>query len=194
MIGGERVGVDVKIWVVDVALMSMSCGQGGDLGKVVGEDPLSGPGFRSFEVVQAGSVTSVSAFEGADRSFASGSPFDGSAECSAVLEVLAGGAGSALARDDDRAHTEVGQRGVDGGLAVAAVSGHRPRGTTMAFFDPSHRGSQLWCVRRVSDPDVVIEHNTVVVVDELRLIAELDRFTGSSDLAGVWRDRFGSCR
>src|SRR6478752_2995113 len=76
--------------------MSMSCGQGGDLGQVVGEDPLSGPGFRSFEVVQAGSVPAVSAFEGADPSFASGSPFDGSAESAAVLDLAAGGAGPAL--------------------------------------------------------------------------------------------------
>src|SRR6478752_3143186 len=110
--------------------MSMSCGQGGDLGQVVGEDPLSGPGFRSFEVVQAGSVPAVSAFEGADPSFASGSPFDGSAESAAVLDLAAGGAGSALAGDDDRA-----------------------------------------------DPDVVIEHDTVVVVDDLGFVAELDGFT-----------------
>jgi hypothetical protein len=30
----------------------------------VGEDPLSGPGFGSFEAVQAGAVPAVSAFEG----------------------------------------------------------------------------------------------------------------------------------
>jgi hypothetical protein len=41
--------VVVKPEVVDLALMPISCGQGGDLDQVVGEDPLPGPGFRSFE-------------------------------------------------------------------------------------------------------------------------------------------------
>ena len=54
---------------------------------------MPGPGFRSFEAVEAGAVPPVSAFEGADPTFASGSPFDGSAECSALLDVLAGGTG-----------------------------------------------------------------------------------------------------
>ncbi len=40
----------------------MSGGQGGDLGQVVGEDPVSGKGFRSFEGVHSAYYPSVSPF------------------------------------------------------------------------------------------------------------------------------------
>ncbi len=66
----------------------VSRGQCGDLGQVVGVDPLSGPGFRSLEAVHAGAFPAVCAFEGADAAFASGSPFDGSAEDSASFQLL----------------------------------------------------------------------------------------------------------
>src|ERR1700676_2522952 len=177
LFGTGRVAWLSKFGVVDFALTPISCGQGGDLSQVVGEDPLPSPGFRPFEVVQAGAIPPVSAFEGADPSFASGSPFEGSAECSTPLDPLACGTGSALAGDDDSADTKVGQLGVDGGLAVAAVCSHRPRRSAVASFDPSHCGRQLRCVGRVPDLYVVIQHATVVVVDDLGLVAELDRLT-----------------
>ena len=50
--------------------------------------------IRSFEAVQAGAVPPISAFEDADSTFASGSPFDGSAERSAFLDLLAGDTGA----------------------------------------------------------------------------------------------------
>jgi len=83
--------------VVDLPPRSVSGGEGGDLDQVVGEDPLSGPGFGSFEAVQAAAVPVVSAFDGADPAFASGSPFDGSAKRPAVFDLLPVRAGSALA-------------------------------------------------------------------------------------------------
>ena len=94
-----------------------------------------------------------------------------------VLEVLAGGTGSALAGDHDSADTEVGQRGVDGGLAVPAVCGHGARRAATALFDPCHGGGQLRCVGRVPGLHVVIEDDPVVVVGDLCLVAELDGFT-----------------
>src|SRR5258708_17852690 len=104
----------------------MSCGQGGDLDQVVGEDPLSGPGFRSFEAVQAGAVPAVSAFGGADPAFASGSPFDGSAGCSAVLYVLAGGPGPALLRCGRTSGTAPRHTPWRGGSPAATAPGSRP--------------------------------------------------------------------
>ena len=165
----------------------MSCGQGGDLDQVVGEDPLSGPGFRSFEAVQAGAVPAVSAFEGADPAFASGSPFDGAAKCWAFLDLLAGGTGSALARDHDSADTQVGEVVFDGGFAVPAVSGHRPGRATGPGSDPLDRRGQLWCVGGVSDMQLVIHDDAVVVVDNLALVAEFDGFTQPAlgDRAGI---------
>src|SRR5258708_13620743 len=105
----------------------MSCGQGGDLDQVVGEDPLSGPGFRSFEAVQAGAGPAVSPFEGADPAFASGSPFDGSAECSAFLDVLAGGPRPALFAVCHKGETRAGQGPVRGRLPLPPARGAQPR-------------------------------------------------------------------
>jgi len=116
--------VVVEREATDLILLLVFAGEGGDLDQIVGEDPLPGPGFRSLEAVQAGAVPSVSAFEGADPAFASGAPFDGSAERSAFLDVLAGGTGSALARDDDSADTELGQGGVDGGQGQTGDGTH----------------------------------------------------------------------
>ena len=73
--------------------MMVSGGQCGDLGQVVGQDSLPGPGFRSLKAVHAGAVPAVCAFEGADAAFASGSPLDGSAEGSASFQLLSGQAG-----------------------------------------------------------------------------------------------------
>jgi hypothetical protein len=106
----------------------VSRGQCGDLGQVVGVDPLVRSGFRSLEAVHAGAVPAVCAFEGADAAFASGSPFDGSAECSASFQLLSGQAGFPFAGNDDSANTQVGQGVVDGSFAVPAVTvrGARP--------------------------------------------------------------------
>ena len=75
----------------------------------MGEDPLFGPGFRSFEAVQAGAVPAVAAFEGADPAFASGSPFDGAAEGPASFQLLSGQAGFPFAGNDDSANTQFGK-------------------------------------------------------------------------------------
>jgi len=72
----DRVADRRWLWVVDSSLMMVSGGQCGDLGQVVGEDSLPGPGFRSLKAVHAGAVPAVCAFEGADAAFASGSPLN----------------------------------------------------------------------------------------------------------------------
>ena len=79
----------------------------------MGEDPLSGPGFGSFEAVQAGAVPAVSAFEGTDPTLASRSPFDGSTEGSASFQLLSGQAGFPFAGNDDAVHADVGEGVVD---------------------------------------------------------------------------------
>jgi hypothetical protein len=137
---------------------------------------------------RAGAVPAVSAFEGADPAFASGSPFDGSAERSSSFDLLAGGTGPALARYDDGADTEVGQRGVDGGLAVPAVGGHGPWCTTGPGFDPLDRRRQLWCIGGVSGMHLVIQDDAVVVVDDLPRVAELDGFPHSGVVLSTVRE------
>jgi hypothetical protein len=147
----------------------ISGGQGGDSGQVVGEDPLSGPGFGSFEAVQAGTVPAVSAFEGADPVFASGSPFDGSAECSALLDVLAGGTGPAFARYDNSADPELGQCLVGGRFAVTrsavTVRGTRPVRALIRRIAGANCGASAG----VSGTHPVIHDDAVVVVDDLPL-------------------------
>jgi hypothetical protein len=172
--------------IVDLGANPISSGKGGDLGQVVGEDSVARPGFRSFEAVQAGAVPAVASFEVADPAFASGSPFDRSAECPAVLDLVPGGTRSAFTRDHDMADAEASQCLFDSGLAVSAISGHGAGCLTGPVFDPLDRRSQLWCIGRVSGVYIVIEDDTVVVVDDLRLVAELDWFT---ELA--FRDRPG---
>jgi hypothetical protein len=154
----------------------VSRGQCGDLGQVVGVYPLSGPGFRSLEAVHAGAVPAVCALEGADAAFASGSPFDGSAEGSASFQLLSGRAGFPFVGNDDGANTQVGEGVVDGSFAVPAVGGHGAWCATGPVFHPLDCGSQLWCVRGVSGLHIVIENDAVVVVDDLPFVTELGRF------------------
>ena len=158
--------------VVDLAVVRFQAVRAAILVRLWVKTHVSGPGFRSFEAVQAGAVPAVSAFEGADPAFASGSPFDGSAECSAFLDVLAGGAGAALARDDDSADTELGQCLVGGRFAVTTVSGHGLWCTTGAGFDSLDRRGQLWCIGGVSGMHLVI-HDDAVVVVAFALVANL---------------------
>ncbi len=67
------------------------------------------------------------------------------------------------------------QVGLHTGLAVAAVGGHRARSTAGAPPDPFDGGCELRRVRDGARPDRVVHDDTVVVVDDLRLVAELDR-------------------
>ena len=148
---------------------------GGRIGPFL-EDPLSGPGFRSFEVVQPSPVPTVSAFQGADPALATGSPFDGSAERSPVFDLLPGGTGPALAGYHHIADTKVGYGLVDRGFAVPAVGGHGPRCPPGPGLDPLDGGRQLRGIRRVPGLHVVVQDDAVVVVDNLPLVTELDRF------------------
>ena len=155
----------------------VSGGQGGDLDQVVGEDPLSGPGFRSFEAVQAGAVPAVSAFEGADPAFASGSPFDGSAECSACSRPVAGRHRVCPLRGMTTVRTPRSARSCSTAASPYPRSAVTVPGcATGPGFDPVDRGRQLWCIGGVSGLHVVIDHDAVVVVDDLPLVTELDGF------------------
>jgi hypothetical protein len=72
-------------------------------------------------------------------------------------------------------HAEVGQLLVDTGLAVATVSGHRPWHVPGAGDDPPDGGGQQRGVGWVADHDLMFEHDPVGVVEDLGLVAELDR-------------------
>src|SRR5947209_16521547 len=95
---------------------SRSADQCGDLDEVVGEDRLSGPGPGAVEAVETGAVPAVAAFEAADPTLGAGPPFDDLAEGRSVFGGVAGLAGSALARDDDGADSQVVQVLFDAGL------------------------------------------------------------------------------
>jgi hypothetical protein len=82
--------------------------QGGDFDEVVGEDAVSAPGSGAGEGGQAGAVPAVAVFEVADAAFASGAPFDESAEGWALFGLPAVGAGGAFTGDGDVADAEIG--------------------------------------------------------------------------------------
>ena len=95
--------------------------------------------------------------------------------------------GLPFAANDDVADAEIVQVAVDAGLAVAAVGGHRSRLSSGAADDAFHSGFQPRSIGRVARLHVVVEDDAVVVVDQLSLVAELDRFPepALSDWPGV---------
>jgi hypothetical protein len=153
---------------------------------------MAGPDPGSFDGVDSGAVPAVAAFEGADPAFASGSPFHGAAEGWSVFEGLSSPGASALAGDDDVADAEVVQGVVDVLLAVAGVGGDDPRRSTGASVDAFDGRRETWGVDRVAVLDIVVEHDAVLVVDQLRLITELDRLAEATFGDGGGRlDRAG---
>jgi len=94
-----------------------------------------------------------------------------------VFGGLPGLAGLALARDDDGSDPEVVQVVLDAGLAVAAVSGDRARPPPRAGDHPRHGGGQLRRIRRIALVEGVVQDHSIDVVDDLGLVAELDRAT-----------------
>ena len=152
-----------------------SAGQGADLDQVVGQDSVSDPDPCAFGGVDPAAVPSIAAFQAADPAFASGSPFQVPPECLPVFLCLPGFGGSAFAGDDDVADAEVVQGVVDTGFAVAAVRGHGARFAAGAPGHPLDRRLHPWSVSGVAGLHVVVEDDTVVVVNNLGFVAELDR-------------------
>lgn len=64
---------------------------------------------------------------------------------------------------------------LDGGLAAAAIGGHGAPAPSGAPDDPLDRRGELWRVGRVAAFDGVVEYDPIIVVDQLPLVAELDR-------------------
>src|SRR5215207_3687014 len=162
-------------------------GQGAYLDQVVDQDAVSGPDPGSVGSVDAGAVPSVAAFEGADPAFDAGSPFDRAAERSSVFCGLSGFAGFALAGNHHGADTQVVEAVVDLLLAVAAVGCDGTGWPAGAPGDPLDRGGELGRVGGVALLDGVVQDDAVVVVGQLGLVAELDRFAEAAlgDRAGV---------
>jgi hypothetical protein len=79
----------------------------------------------------------------------------------------------------------------DGGLAVAAVGGDRGGHAPGAAGDPRDGGDQLRAVRDGAAFHAVVHDDAVVVVDDLGLVPELDRFVDAALAAGR---ASGSCR
>ena len=154
-----------------------SRGEGTDLDEVVGQDAVPGPDSGAFGAVDAGAIPAVATLEGADAAFTSGAPLDCSPEGWPVFLGLAGLAGFAFAGYHDRAHAEVVQGVLDAFLAVAAVGGDGAWRVPGSLCDPRDRRRQLRRVSRVAHLDGMVEHDPVVVVADLGLVAEFDRFT-----------------
>ncbi len=76
-----------------------------------------------------------------------------------------------------RPDTEVVQGVLDALLTVATVGGGGPWLAAGALDDPLDRRGELRRVRRGALLQVVIEHDVVLVVHDLGLVAELDRLT-----------------
>src|SRR5215813_13700326 len=150
-------------------------GQGADLEQVVGEDPVAAPDGGAGPGVQAGAVPAVAALEVADASFAAGAPPDQLAEAGVVLGRAAGGGDLALAGDRHGVHAQLVQVALEGGLAVAAVSGYRAGDAARAAADPVHGRRELRPVGSGAALDGVVEDDAVVVVGDLGFVPELDR-------------------
>src|SRR5258705_12747220 len=123
----------------------------------------------------------------ADAPFAAGAPAQQGAERAAVFVVAAGGTGPALAGDGHGGHAQGVQVVFHGRFAVVVVGGDRAGRLAGASGDAAQGRDQLGRVGRVADLDGVVEHDTVDVVDDLGLVAELDRLVQPSldDGAGV---------
>jgi hypothetical protein len=79
--------------------------QGADLDEVVGQNAMSSPDSGPFVLSMRVRSQPYPRLRGADPASASGSPFHRSPECPTPCLGLSDLAGSALARDHDRAHT-----------------------------------------------------------------------------------------
>ena len=93
----------------------------------------------------------------------------------------------AFAGDDDMTHAELVQVVFDALLAVATVGGDGPRPPAGPADDPPDGGGELRGVGWVAPGQRVVEHDPVVVVEDLSLVAELDRLAEAAfrDGAGV---------
>src|SRR5690349_6052687 len=176
----ERRGGDLHGW--------SSRSQAADLDQVVGEDSVSGPGSGALDGVDPGAFPAVVALEVADSSLASGSPLDLAAEGSSSLVGLAGLAGLARAWDDHVANAQLTQVVLNAGVAVTAVGSDGAWRPIRAVADWLDGRGQAGRVGRVAERHVVVEHDAVLVVRDLRLVAELDWFAepALTDRPRVW--------
>lgn len=78
------------------------------------------------------------------------------------------------------AHPELVEIIFDRCVSAAPISGHCPWWASGAAADPFDGGCQLRCICGVSELDAVVQDDTVGVVDDLGLVAELDRLAQSS--------------
>jgi len=108
----------------------ISGGEGGDLDQVVGQDAVPDPDPGAFGAIDAPAIKPVSAFEGADPAFASGSLFHRPPKRRPPLDDLSGFAGLTFSGDHDVSDPEVAQVVLDALLAIArsavTVLGLRP--------------------------------------------------------------------
>src|SRR3954451_21056560 len=158
----------------------VSCSEGADLDEVMGEDAVSAPGSGTVDAGEFGAVPAVASFQVIDPSFGPCPPFDLVAECSPMFEFATGGTGLANPRDPHIPPTELVEVAFNGGIAIAAIGGHRARWCSDAADDPFDRWSQLRCVWRVSGLDSVVEDDAVGVVDDLGFVPELLRLAQPS--------------
>ena len=95
--------------------------------------------------------------------------------------------GLPLRGQHDVAHAGGAQVVLDALFAVAAIGGDRSRRAPGAPLDPLDRRLEHRRVGRVAGLDVVVDDDAVFVVDELRLVAELDRLAEPAlgDRAGI---------
>jgi hypothetical protein len=148
--------------------------EAGDLGEVVGEDAVSGPGSSAGEGVHLGSSAAVVAFDAVDASFGAGAPSDHALEASGVFGGAACLAGSSFAGDAHLGDAELTEVGFDGGFAIAAIRGDGSRGAPGESLDPFDCWDKLGRVGGVADLDGPVEDDTVGVVDDLGFDPPID--------------------
>jgi len=136
---------------------------------------MSGPDLGACGAINPGSIPSVSPFQAADPALAAGSPLHTLAKRRPVFRGLPGFARFALTGNDNVPDPEVVQGLINACLAVATVGSDGPGFASGTGNDTFDGRSQLGRVGRVALMQGVVEHDPVVVVDDLRLVTELDR-------------------
>ena len=142
-----------------------------------------------MEAVQAGAVPAVSAFKGADPAFASGSPFDGSAERFSVFVGAPRLRRFALARDHHVGDTEVGELLIYLGLALAA--GARIRVAAIRDVTPAQPAADQTRTREHAGVRVLSWHGRCRSAPA-RHITAMRLYSGSNVLARQPGDHLGN--
>ena len=169
------------------ALRSILGHQTGNLYKVVVEDPEAAPGSCAFDSIHPRSVPSEVALQAADPTFAPGPPLHEPSKGSSPFEGPPSSRRFTHCRQYDTADAKIFESSFDLVFHIATIRRHGAWHLAEPRRDPDDRRHKLGGVIRIAHLDVVVDDDAVGIVDELGLVAELDRLAepALSDRTGI---------